>query len=682
MALTLRGTKGAPLTHAELDNNFTYLNALATSNSGGGGGGTGSKQIIDVASRYGVLGVDGVDYTAQLMQMRADLSADNSTHYVINMPGGHVKYTNNRWLFGIKSFTLEGNGTYFIPRLTDEKFAEGGPNADNMLTRTFFNGEMLQTNVLDYNGRKDYVNCPKIFTAAAGASTIKVQNPAEIADTSIYFVGARITIASKETVFDGYPWGVRNFENINVITAINYSTGDITLKYVLKYQHTVNNPECSNSSGGGSGIGRIIPLDNPVNVYCEYAEFKNLVSLNPYPGYPTESFVFIANQVVIRNCEFPGLVTPSETLLSFKAYDSKFGGGEFDKLVGDMYYENVDHTWYFLSNGGGCRSLEMVGGSVLNSFQPNTPIIKLRNVTLIANVNPTPADVPLSSYPGFQPIYHYEIEGLNFVFTPASTAQDAMAPESILSFTITQVEADGTIVIQFTGQNTSPGFNIWKSLDVGFGFWKQNGSNGGVVTSLTYDPSYTVGGSLGAFRLQGSWNRAVVGEVWNWSYIKKFVDKGGHRVLTSGKGLFDKTSYKLKGKDSNSKTRKMYIPSTDLKANAFVQFPLQAFVTGIELVVDNAMSSGRVSVAINFNPPDNITPITMVNFALTSNQKRKFDEYGAYSLQAVDRGVDPDLNQYVVDCAGSWANSFGVYCGNIDENGLGNFTLIVSIREY
>ena len=617
------------------------------------------------------------------MQMRADLAADNSTHYVINAPGGHIKYTNNRWLFGIKSFTLEGNGTYFHPLLTDEKFAEKGPNSDNMLTRTFFNGEMLQTNVLDYNGRKDYVNCPKIFTAEAGATTITVQNPAEIADTSIYFVGARITIASKETVFDGYPWGVRNFENINVITAINYSTGDITLQYVLKYQHSVNNPECLASSGGGSGIGRIIPLDNPVNVYCEYAEFKNLVSVNPYPGYPTESFVFIANQVVIRNCVFPGLVTPSETLLSFKAYDSKFGGGEMDKLVGDIYYENVDHTWYFLSNGGGCRSLEMVGGSVLNSFQPNTPIIKLRNVTLIGDTNPTPADLPLSSYPGFQPVYHYEVEGLKFVKTPASTAHNGISVENILSYTIKYVDDDGTIVIPFSGQNTSDGFNVWKSLDVGFSFWKFEGDKGGKVTSLTYDPTRIVNGSVGSFLLKGTWVRAAVNEVWNWSYIKTYVDKGGHRLLSNSLGLYDKYSYKLKDKNTTANGRKIYIPSSDLKANAFTQFDsFTAFVTGIELQLDAPMPAGRVSVSINYNPDDHHPGFTMVNFALTSTIKRKFDEYNAYQLQAVEHGVDPDLNQYVVDGAGSWANSFGVYCGNINDDGLGNFTLVVSIREY
>jgi hypothetical protein len=642
---------------------------------------TTSKQIIDVAARYGILGTLGVDYTAQLMQMRADLAADNSTHYVINLPGGHIKYDNNRWLFGIKSFTLEGNNATLYPCLTPEKAAEGLQKGidDNMLGRTFFNGELLQTNTLDYGGTKTYFNCPKIFTAEAGSNTIIAQNPAEIADTSTYYVGARLTVASKETVFDGYPWGTRNFENINYIKGINYSTGEITLRYVLKYQHTVNNPDCPASSGGGSGIGRIIPLDNPANVYTEYAEFKNLSSV-PFSVRTSESFCFIANKVIIRNCVFPKLVTPSETLLGFEAYDSKFGGGEFDKLVGDVYYENVDNTGYFLSNGGGCRSVTIEGGSILNSFQPNSPFIKLRNLTLVSNNFPTVADVALQAYPGYQPVYQYEIENLKFVGTPASQTDSCINVEHLLEYTIQLVEDDGTIVVPFDGSPSAIGLKMWKSLDVGYSIWKKEGDKGGVVQSIEFDSSYNVNGAIGAFRVKGTWNKARADEVWNWSYIKNFVDKGGHTILSTNKELYYKESYMLIGREGNSKSRKIVISSESLKPNKFTYFELHAFVTGIELIVNSPMPSGRLSVNTNVNPSDNIPPATPVNFSLTTTQKRKFDEYGAYGLEAIAAGIEPDLNQYQVGAAGQWANTFGVYCGNADK--LGSFSLVVSIRNY
>lgn len=641
---------------------------------------TKSKQIVN-ASDYGILGIKDVDYTTQLMQMRADLSADNSVLYVINFPGGHVKYTNNRWLFGIKAFILEGNNTTLYPCLTPEKAAEGiqANRDDNMLGRTFFNGELLQTNVLEYGGTKEYVNCPKIFTALSGANILTVQNANDIADTNIYFVGARITVASKETVFDGYPWGVRNFENINYITDIDRGAGTIKLKYVLKYDHLETNPDCLQSSGGGSGIGRIIPLDNPVNVYPEYCEFKNLISV-AFSVRTSESFAFIGNQIVIRNCVFPRLVTPTENLLTFKAYDSKFGGGEFDKLVGDVYYENVDNTGYFLSNGGGCRSLKIEGGSIINSFQPNAPYIKLNNLTLISNNFPTVADVALQAYAGYQPVYEYEISNLKFLSTTESATDSCINVEHLLEYKIQQVEDDGTIVVPFDGSAGATGLKVWKSLDVGYSIFEKTGTKGGVVTSIEFDNTYKVGNAIGAFRIKGNWNKAEVNEIWNWSYIKNFIDKGGHTISDKSKGLYYKESYSLKGREGNSKTRKLIINSEDLKPNNFWYFELHAFLVGIELIVNNAMPSGRVAINTNVNPSDGIAPASPVNFSLTTNQKRKFDEYVVYNLEIVENNYEPDLNQVQRFAGGKWANTLGIYCGNADV--LGNFSLVISIRNY
>lgn len=68
--------------------------------------------IIDVASKYGVVGNITKDNTTALLKMRTALAGNGKPHYILHFPAGIVKYRNNRWLYGIKSFELVGDRNY------------------------------------------------------------------------------------------------------------------------------------------------------------------------------------------------------------------------------------------------------------------------------------------------------------------------------------------------------------------------------------------------------------------------------------------------------------------------------------------------------------------------------------------------------------------------------------------
>lgn len=68
--------------------------------------------IIDVASKYGVVAGIGRDNTTALLKMRTALAGNGKPHYVLHFPAGEIKYRNNRWLYGIKSFELIGERNY------------------------------------------------------------------------------------------------------------------------------------------------------------------------------------------------------------------------------------------------------------------------------------------------------------------------------------------------------------------------------------------------------------------------------------------------------------------------------------------------------------------------------------------------------------------------------------------
>src|SRR5882724_467760 len=106
------------------------------------------KAIIDVQAEYNIL-ADGVtDNVAGLNAMRLALAGRNKPHYIMLFPPGEIRYSDNRWLFGIHSFEVLGNDTVFRSLYS---------GLDDAFQRPFFVGELLQNNVLDYTGTKQYV---------------------------------------------------------------------------------------------------------------------------------------------------------------------------------------------------------------------------------------------------------------------------------------------------------------------------------------------------------------------------------------------------------------------------------------------------------------------------------------------------------------------------------------------
>jgi len=643
----------------------------------------------------------GTDNGPALMAMRERLLTQYPNfalqpHFKFIGPrgGGSVAYSNNRWLEGFRSFELDMQGRGYYPIYRDE-YSLPLDRRDNMFQRTFYNGELLQTNTLTYKGTKEYMNCPKIATAQPGDTYIIVLNPSEIADKLTYRRGARFTVASKETVFRGYPWGVRHFEQVLTIVGIDYQSGYIEFDRPLQYEHRDDWPDCTGSSGGGSGAGRIIPLDHSLRHYCQYAKFTDGVCYSSSPE-AKESFAFVANEVVLERVKCYKSTTPTECLKSWIAYNCTFGirGGDFegDKLVGDVEHHNCTNLAY-MSNFGGCRSLKVVGGTIHQSIQACAPYVHLSGVTIIASeyyagTQQKLSDPAIFGYAGRQPIYQYVVENLRFAGTNLSTSF-IEATGGYIDYYIGEggVTADGKIKAFWDGSdNQEQGLKFWKCADIGTALFTKDGAKGGRITSI--EPVARGDGSYDVL-VGVSGPKPAVGETWTFTNLLKWTDRGGHKVIDGSvvsrqRRLYAKEMQQWAGYQGNeNRPSQLVFTADDLRPNAQLQVQVDGIFDGFELIC-TSVAQGSLSITLNPERPAFTKFFTKLR--LNTLAARKLDAYGILYGGLQDWSPtpgqpEPDLDQVNRAAVGQYADLISIYCGNWPAIERGDFKLIIHIRK-
>ena len=519
---------------------------------GGSPGGSSDVVNIDVAARYGVV-ADGVtDNVTALMQMRADLVANNKYQYNLYFPSGTVLYSNNRWTFGIKHFTIIGG-----PDMTTFRNIYSG--ADEKFQRPFFNGDMWQENTMTYTGGITYTNAHRFNTAAAGATSIFLTT---IADATVYSANKRILIYGFDQVGEGFPPGTR-YNEWNEILSVNNATGEIVLKYPLKYRYDATWWDLPSAYGGGSGKPRILLLERANYVHPYYAGFKNVVFGKPQGGGASASGTCspTAENAYLENCIVEGYFWPScvKTMECKNVRivgDPAYFSAEIDKIGG---YCKIQDSYFSMpvTNGGGFEQIEFENCYFNETVWLSPKKVSYKNCTIRHSNNSIYG--LMSNVPAKSPIDEFKMENITFLKGASSTADVAVAIESYNSLTVAAVSGN-KILIPF-GTYTDANALTAYTLEVGFPMFKTDGTKTGLITNVTFDPTYNAG--QGAFEISGTWNVApVVGEVWAWSVLKDFVDLGGHQNVAKIRPLFAPASYFRAG-NKNKEIVKTAILTTD-----------------------------------------------------------------------------------------------------------------------
>ncbi len=677
----------------------------------------------------------GTDNALKLLALRdrltgaaAPLTFRQQPHYVFAMPhkptGGITAYSNNRW-FKFRSATLDLNGGALLPIFT-------GTNNDNMLQRSLYNGEMLQYNVDSYEGTKEYMLAPKIKTVAAGSRVIYAQTPSELNPDKGFKVGAWIEPFGKEIVFRGYPPGAVNFEREGAyITAIDTTTGRIELDRCLKYDYRADWPDAPLSSGSLSGVGRIIPLDNPehvtkdskaypANYYSDYAEFRNgtMMAASADPAKPwiaPEAFAFIAKRVVLRRITTNRGTTPTECIESWDAYDCDFQGEmELDKLVGDVTIRNSSVGGY-LSNGGGCKSFSMYDGRSDRSLQVASPKVLLDGVTcnarpfdlivvtkkpsgeIVYSTQTKEADPAVAPYPGAQVIEEYRVRNLTFSASSDSESTAYLDPAMYLTRKLLsgEVEADGRIRIAWDGSDNFNQLLFWKSARVGTPIFTEDGTKGGRITSILYEAVPNPSSVVGYFYVTIAGATPAANETWMFSNLLNFIDEEGHCILTPNtaasaikRTLYGYNSLRWKGNKGGTVNAPGVLTVTKddllLDGNGAFYFLFCGFVEQIELQIERPATSGSMKVALLDRDRSVSTVKQLITFSLASTALRRADAASSVGLTQYTGTGDPGIDQYVRSSFGLFANNIQLYFNPsiAPVEGLPDFKLIITPRYY
>lgn len=297
---------------------------------------------------YGAVGDCVTDDTTALFAMRTAILAAQgagSEAMTISLRGKCYKYTNNRWLWGIRRLYLLGGGAR-LQNITS--FASFGGNAAIPLTINRSAFETTDITPLGSFGQISSADTFFINTATAGATSVTLKT---LGDASHFSVGAWVIIFSYDqllSVFGGYPPDAR-YTDYAQVTSINGAV--INLSIPLAHGHSDSFPEHENSYVGRA---RIFPLDSVSPIpWGTYAYIENVISLdNPNalrvtdlgywdPNFKFHNYFLVQgyNQIDLYNVTGATLVPSTASIFNFT--NSHFFAAGADKLINTITYKDV-----------------------------------------------------------------------------------------------------------------------------------------------------------------------------------------------------------------------------------------------------------------------------------------------------------------------------------------------------
>jgi hypothetical protein len=501
--------------------------------------------VIDVQKKYGIVADGNTDNAAALMKLRDDLAGKGKPHFVLYFPAGEIHYSNNRWLYGIESFELIGDGSIFRSIYS---------GSDEAFQRPFFVGEMFQNNTLSYLGTKEYETADRFASVNAGSTIIQLST-----SLNNYAAGNRVLLYTGNYADSGYPPPAS--AEWHEIESVNGQT--ITLKRPIERNYPGDVFDNQWITGGGCGKPRILNLDRPQNVYCKYAKFAGITFGNATGG-GMGNVIFPAERLEMIRCRGEGFFWPSETrVATFE--DMDVNKVEFDKLVNIVICNRV--TFKNSANGGGT-----IDRIVLNDCQAGESVrfdsryVEIRNSHIRGNADPDPWIASLADHPARNPIRRLTIENVTFSSGDQSLSDAHINVAPFNSIRIGCVSGKKILTSDFSLVKTiEPGTTV---------LFNEDGSDGGTVTSITYDGL--------EFVIEGDWNyMPPIGSLWRWCYVKEVIDLGGNRVLDNKK-LWHGNSIRWKGNQSTGGVKEMHLTEKDFKWPGNILVDVYGYIESID----------------------------------------------------------------------------------------------------
>lgn len=530
---------------------------------------------IDVGAVYSVVADGSTDNATALMKMRSDLSAVNGKLYhLIFPPNGEIRYSNNRWLFGIERFIVEGNGSIFRP-LYD--------GADEKFWRPFFVGELWQTNTLAYNGSITRADSYLFNSATSGATSITTTTAA---DAGEFDAGDKILLWGYEQVaVASYPPGSRYFEWHEVVSA-DAGTGVIVLKMPLKYSWNEDWWDVDDfiKTGEGSGKPRILKLNRADRPYNLYAEFRNCIFGNSTGG-EGGALAFANDHIVFKNCVQETASTginytwPSENRLAFYE-DCTLNAMETDKILGKVVFTRTN---FIKQVGGGiANEVSFIDCNFSESVYAAATEVNYINCVMRMNDLPDEFAQSITYQPERFPQKLVTYKNITFSSGPDNDAGDHINLAPLSTLTIDDVS--GTNMLFEFGTWSDSHFEIVQRLGIGTFLYKTDGTKGGYVTDIYFDPTYN--SNQGAFVVEGTWNVApVAAETWAYTSVENILDLGGHTV-TDGKRLMNEQTLRYLGNTSTSPIKETVITTNDIDwSGTDLELPVGGRILSIEAYV-------------------------------------------------------------------------------------------------
>jgi len=630
--------------------------------------------------------VSGTDNLAALLKVRDDIVAatsfrDQPKLYILSPKGvtNIVTYGKNYWANNWRWFILDLNGGTLVPTYT------GGP--DNYQERTLNSGELFQILRDGYLGTKFYMDAVKFFTAPAGSTTLRVKTPADLRREA-FFPGAWILLYSKEMVLGitAYPPGTKHNER-KQLKAVNYSTGELELTEPTDFEHRDDNPENPNTSGGGSGQARILPLDDPRRPYCDYAEFRNGTMLAAKTT-SVEAIGFVANEVVYRNIVSKPGGPPTESITSTTWYDCDIQGeDEWDKLFrrAAMYRTRVRG---YISNGNGCDYAGLHDGRSDKSIQLAAKNLEIRGMECWASAfdtdlgtKPHPNDPAIGSYPHVTETCTLA----NLRLGADNGASAYLDPAIYAEYVITHLDEQGRILQKWDGGGELEKYNFWRLITSGTPIYTVNGERGGRATGIEFlpdDETY----ARGTFALGTDGPRFLVGDRIVFSNVLNLVDLGGHSILTPQHPAklwgYDTLRWKGNKGDTLNAPGPLTLTKADLmiEPNGAAYLRYCGFVRGVKFRCLKAAAGGKLKLSLLAYQRQSGKDLCA--FPLNSTTERSFGNVGVKGMTAIDGG-EPDLNQYVPSLLDTYfGNVLNPYFGNIALADIPDFELTIYPRYY
>ncbi|MGC4035895.1 MAG: hypothetical protein QM764_08030 [Chitinophagaceae bacterium] len=587
----------------------------------------GDSVVIDVASRYKIKADGSTDNTKQLMEMREDLAGTGKPKYILNFPRGELQYSNNRFLFGIERFVVNGNLTVF------RSIFRGN---DTVLSRPFNSGPLWSDNTLAYNGTHKYASSYLIESVQSCEHIITCSQKE---DASNFIKGNRILIWGYDQVGNGYPPGTR-YNEWNEVESVNTSTGSITLKYPLKNSYDEKWWDVPNILGPGNNSGkpRITLLDRHDYKYCRYAEFNDLTFGNcTGRNIGSGLLQYSADTFVVNRCRVEGFFWPTESrIVSITDTDHVAIGGaaaaaEFDKILGSVTIIRSNFK-QSPNNGGGADTIKLVGCFCAESTRLNPRNLLLEKCHLRSDSDPDVYTAALSTYPAQVPVRKITLNQLTFSSGSMAKVNHHINPAPYNSFKITHVSSND-IVIPFLGYDDAA-FSKLRTIEGGVTkLFKDDGTKGGLVTDIKFEKKQN--GDRGAFIISGNWKSAPSpGETWVWCYVNEIIDFGGHKVLDEKK-LWSPQSARWAGNTQTGVVKEMIVNHDDIDFKTTNSFLIDLYgkVIDMELTVNKAYSG--IGTAVLDMKRDNSLDIGYIN--LTQTGRRTMDASKAYGAKSGDR---------------------------------------------